>query len=170
MDNIDVMAKLFTPGKETKDLLKLMDTEVVQIKVFDEACRPALNDNGDWIDLRSMEDMTIQPGEFKLVPLGVAMKLPEGYEAHIAPRSSTFKNYHLIQTNSVGVVDNSYCGPNDMWKMPVINLDHEKASIVKKGDRICQFRIMKKQPPIIFVDSTLEDEEDRGGFGSTGVK
>lgn len=170
MDGLDVMAKLFTPSNETKDLLKLMDTEVVQIKVFDEACRPALNDKGDWIDLRSMEDMTIQPGEFKLVPLGVAMKLPEGYEAHIAPRSSTFKNYHLIQTNSVGVVDNSYCGPNDMWKMPVINLDHEKVSIVKKGDRICQFRIMKKQPPINFVDSTLEDEEDRGGFGSTGVK
>ena len=170
MDNVDVMAKLFTPSNETKDLLKLMETEVVQIKVFDEICRPAVSDKGDWIYLRSMEDTTIQPGEFKLVPLGVAMKLPEGYEAHIAPRSSTFKNYHLIQTNSVGVVDNSYCGPNDMWKMPVINLDHEKASIVKKGDRICQFRIMKKQPPINFVDSTLEDEEDRGGFGSTGVK
>jgi dUTP pyrophosphatase len=170
MDGLDVMAKLFTPSNETKDLLKLMESEVVQIKVFDEICRPAVNDKGDWIDLRSMEDMTIQPGEFKLVPLGVAMKLPEGYEAHIAPRSSTFKNYHLIQTNSVGVVDNSYCGPNDMWKMPVINLDHEKASIVKKGDRICKFRIMKKQPPINFVDSTLEDEEDRGGFGSTGVK
>jgi dUTP pyrophosphatase len=170
MDGLDVMAKLFTPSNETKDLLKMMESEVVQIKVFDEICRPALNDKGDWIDLRSMEDLTIQPGEFKLVPLGVAMKLPEGYEAHIAPRSSTFKNYHLIQTNSVGVVDNSYCGPNDMWKMPVINLDHEKSSIVKKGDRICQFRIMKKQPPINFVDSTLEDEEDRGGFGSTGVK
>ncbi len=170
MDNIDVMAKLFTPSKDTKDLLKMMDTEVVQIKVFDEICRPAMNDKGDWIDLRSMEDLVIQPGEFKLIPLGVAMKMPEGYEAHIAPRSSTFKNYHLIQTNSVGVVDNSYCGPNDMWKMPVINLDQEKASIVKKGDRICQFRIMKKQPQINFVDSTLEDEEDRGGFGSTGVK
>jgi dUTP pyrophosphatase len=173
MEGIDVMAKLFTPGKETKDILKLMDTEVVQIKVFDEACRPTVNENGDWIDLRSMEDMVIQPGEFKLIPLGVAMKLPEGYEAHIAPRSSTFKNYHLIQTNSVGVVDNSYCGPNDMWKMPVLRpfvAEGESTSVIKKGDRICQFRIMKKQPPINFVDSTLEDQEDRGGFGSTGVK
>ncbi len=169
MDNIDVMAKLFTPSKDTKDLLKMMDTEVVQIKVFDEICRPAMNDKGDWIDLRSMEDLVIQPGEFKLIPLGVAMKMPEGYEAHIAPRSSTFKNYHLIQTNSVGVVDNSYCGPNDMWKMPVFNPSIH-SSVIKKGDRICQFRIMKKQPPINFVDSTLEDEEDRGGFGSTGVK
>ena len=171
MDNVDVMAKLFTPSNETKDILKLMDTEVVQIKVFDEACRPTVNENGDWIDLRSMEDIVIQPGEFKLIPLGVAMKLPEGYEAHIAPRSSTFKNYHLIQTNSVGVVDNSYCGPNDMWKMPVYCPQSvESASVIKKGDRICQFRIMKKQHPINFVDSTLEDQEDRGGFGSTGVK
>jgi dUTP pyrophosphatase len=98
------------------------------------------------------------------------MKLPEGYEAHIAPRSSTFKNYGIIMTNSVGVVDNSYCGPNDMWKFPAFKLGAGlKGPLIKKGERICQFRIIKKQPKIVFEDSTLEDQKDRGGFGSTGV-
>lgn len=144
--------------------------QMVQIKVFDEACRPEAIENGDWIDLKAMEDVFIGMGEFRLIPLGVAMKLPAGYEAHIAPRSSTFKNYGIIMTNSVGVVDNSYCGPNDMWKMPVLKLGAGlKGPLIKKGERICQFRIIKKQPKIVFEDSTLEDEKDRGGFGSTGV-
>lgn len=144
--------------------------QMVQIKVFDEACRPEAIENGDWIDLKAMEDVFIGMGEFRLIPLGVAMKLPAGYEAHIAPRSSTFKNYGLIMTNSVGVVDNSYCGPNDMWKMPVLKLGAGlKGPLIKKGERICQFRIIKKQPKIVFEDSTLEDQKDRGGFGSTGV-
>lgn len=144
--------------------------QMVQLKVFDEACRPEAIENGDWIDLKSMEDVFIGMGEFRLIPLGVAMKLPAGYEAHIAPRSSTFKNYGIIMTNSVGVVDNSYCGPNDMWKIPVLKLGAGlKGPLIKKGERICQFRIIKKQPKIVFEDSTLEDEKDRGGFGSTGV-
>ncbi len=144
--------------------------QMVQIKVFDEACRPEAIENGDWIDLKAMEDVFIGMGEFRLIPLGVAMKLPAGYEAHIAPRSSTFKNYGIIMTNSVGVVDNSYCGPNDMWKIPVLKLGAGlKGPLIKKGERICQFRIIKKQPKIVFEDSTLEDEKDRGGFGSTGV-
>lgn len=144
--------------------------QMVQIKVFDEACRPEAIENGDWIDLKAMEDVFIGMGEFRLIPLGVAMKLPAGYEAHIAPRSSTFKNYGIIMTNSVGVVDNSYCGPNDMWKMPVLKLGAGlKGPLIKKGERICQFRIIKKQPKIVFEDSTLEDQKDRGGFGSTGV-
>lgn len=144
--------------------------QMVQIKVFDEACRPEAIENGDWIDLKAMEDVFLGMGEFRLIPLGVAMKLPAGYEAHIAPRSSTFKNYGLIMTNSVGVVDNSYCGPNDMWKMPVLKLGAGlKGPLIKKGERICQFRIIKKQPKIVFEDSTLEDQKDRGGFGSTGV-
>lgn len=142
----------------------------VQLKVFDEACRPEAIENGDWIDLKAMEDVFMGMGEFRLIPLGVAMKLPAGYEAHIAPRSSTFKNYGIIMTNSVGVVDNSYCGPNDMWKFPAFKLGAGlKGSIIKKGERICQFRIVKKQPKIVFEDSTLEDQKDRGGFGSTGV-
>ena len=141
-----------------------------QIKVFDEACRPEAIENGDWIDLKAMEDVFLGMGEFRLIPLGVAMKLPAGYEAHIAPRSSTFKNYGIIMTNSVGVVDNSYCGPNDMWKFPAFKLGAGlKGPLIKKGERICQFRIVKKQPKIVFEDSTLEDQKDRGGFGSTGV-
>lgn len=142
--------------------------QTVQLKVFDEACRP--EKNGDWIDLKAMEDVFLGMGEFRLIPLGVAMKLPDGYEAHIAPRSSTFKNYGIIMTNSVGVVDSNYCGPNDMWKMPVLKLGAGlKGPLIKKGERICQFRIIKKQPKIVFEDSTLEDQKDRGGFGSTGV-
>jgi dUTP pyrophosphatase len=142
----------------------------VQIKVFDEACRPEAIENGDWIDLKAMEDVFLGMGEFRLIPLGVAMKLPDGYEAHIAPRSSTFKNYGIIMTNSVGVVDNSYCGPNDMWKFPAFKLGAGlKGPMIKKGERICQFRIIKKQPKIVFEDSTLEGQKDRGGFGSTGV-
>lgn len=144
--------------------------QMVQLKVFDEACRPEAIENGDWIDLKAMEDVFLGMGEFRLIPLGVAMKLPAGYEAHIAPRSSTFKNYGIIMTNSVGVVDNSYCGPNDMWKIPVLKLGAGlKGPLIKKGERICQFRIIKKQPKIVFEDSTLEDQKDRGGFGSTGV-
>lgn len=146
------------------------EQEKIQIKVFDEACRPESIDQGDWIDLKSMEDVFMGMGEFRLIPLGVAMKLPAGYEAHIAPRSSTFKNYGIIQANSVGVVDNSYCGPNDMWMMPAIKLGAGKNPVIKKGERICQFRIIKKQPKIVFEDSDLEDQKNRGGFGSTGVK
>ena len=144
--------------------------QMVQLKVFDEACRPEAIENGDWIDLKAMEDVFMGMGEFRLIPLGVAMKLPAGYEAHIAPRSSTFKNYGIIMTNSVGFVDNSYSGPNDMWKFPAFKLGAGlKGPLIKKGERICQFRIIKKQPKIVFEDSTLEDQKDRGGFGSTGV-
>jgi dUTP pyrophosphatase len=157
------------------DKFEILSGEVVSvtllIKVFDEACRPTINEKGDWIDLRAAEDVFMGMGEFRLIPLGVAMKLPEGYEAHIAPRSSTFKNYGIIMTNSVGVVDNSYCGPNDMWKFPALKMGSgQNGPLIKKGERICQFRIVKKQPSIQFEDSTLQDQEDRGGFGSTGVK
>ena len=120
----------------------------------------------DWIDLRAAEDVELHKGDFKLIRLGVGMKLPEGYEAHIAPRSSTFKNWGIVQTNSVGVVDNSYCGDNDEWKMPVYAT---RDSIVKKGDRICQFRIVNNQPKIKFTQVNNLEETSRGGFGSTGI-
>ena len=146
------------------------ELEKIKLKVFVEECRPKAIENGDWIDLHAAEDIFMGMGEFRLIPLGVAMKLPDGYEAHIAPRSSTFKNYGIIMTNSVGVVDNSYCGPNDMWMFPALKLGAGlKGPCIKKGERICQFRIVKKQPKIVFEDSTLEDQKDRGGFGSTGV-
>lgn len=119
----------------------------------------------DWYDLRSAEDVEIKAGEHKLIKLGVGMILPEGYEAHIAPRSSTFKNYGLLQTNSVGVVDNSYSGDNDQWMMSVFAT---RDTIVHKNDRICQFRIMKQQPPIEFETVEHLNSTDRGGFGSTG--
>lgn len=125
-------------------------------------------EKGDWIDLCAAEDVLIKPMSFKLIELGVAMKLPEGYEAHIVPRSSTFKNWHVIQTNHMGVIDNSYCGPNDWWKFPAFNLSNDFAEI-KKGDRICQFRIVESQPKLFFYETTLEGK-DRGGFGSTGTK
>ena len=120
----------------------------------------------DWIDLRASKDYTLLKGEFALIDLGVSMKLPEGYEAHIAPRSSTYKNFSVIQTNSVGIVDNSYSGTNDVWKMPVLALDD---TVIHKGDRVCQFRLMKKMEPVVFFETTCLDSEDRGGFGSTGV-
>jgi dUTP pyrophosphatase len=118
----------------------------------------------DWIDLRSAEDVSLKQGEFHLIPLGVAMKLPEGYEAHIVPRSSTYKNFGIIQTNHMGVIDESYCGPNDWWFMPVIAM---RDTVIHFNDRICQFRLMRHQPEIHFEEGILSGE-DRGGFGSTG--
>ncbi len=121
-------------------------------------------DKGNWIDLAAAEEVTLKAGEFKLINLGVAMKLPAGYEGHLAPRSSTFKNFGIIQTNSVGVVDDSYCGPTDWWKFPAYAL---RDTTIKRGDRIAQFRIMPIQPAIDFVEGKMEGD-DRGGFGSTG--
>lgn len=121
---------------------------------------------GDWIDLRAAETVKLKKGNFKLISLGVAMKLPKGYEAHIVPRSSTFKNFGIIQTNHQAVIDNSYCGDNDIWKYPVYAL---KDTIIKEGDRICQFRIIKKQPKLRFKVVDKLKAKDRGGFGSTGV-
>lgn len=121
----------------------------------------------DWIDLRAAERIELKAGEYKLIHLGVAMQLPEGYEAHIVPRSSTFKNYGIIQTNHCGIVDNKFCGPSDWWHMPVYAL---RDTVIEAGDRICQFRIQKNQPVIEFEEADELDADDRGGFGSTGIK
>lgn len=121
---------------------------------------------GDWIDLYTYEDVSLGPGDFKLVSLGVAMKLPEGYEANIVPRSSTFKRYGLLQTNHYAVIDNSFCGNGDVWHLPVLAT---RAVSIPKGTRLCQFRINRKQPNIMFHDVSDLGGEDRGGFGSTGV-
>ncbi|MBP3729550.1 MAG: dUTP diphosphatase [Lachnospiraceae bacterium] len=121
----------------------------------------------DWIDLRAARDISFEPGEFKLIPLGIAVKLPEGYEAHVAPRSSTFKNFGLLQVNSVGVVDSSYCGDGDEWFVPMLAT---RAVTVHKGDRICQFRIVENQPALSFVEVEHLEGKDRGGFGSTGLR
>ena len=122
-------------------------------------------DVGDWIDLRAAEDVYIPKGEFKLISLGVSMQLPNGYEAHIAPRSSTYKNFKIIQANSLGIVDESYCGDSDIWFYPVIATENTQ---IHKNDRICQFRIVKKQPTIEFTVVDSLNNKNRGGFGSTG--
>lgn len=120
---------------------------------------------GDWIDLRSAETVELKAGEFKLISLGVSMKLPEGYEAHVVPRSSTFKNFGIIQTNHMGIIDNSYSGTNDIWKFPA---KAERDTIIDENDRICQFRIVEKMPELNFEEVDELDSENRGGFGSTG--
>lgn len=140
----------------------------IKIKYFTEDIDKLryIDGKSDWIDLRAAETVEMKKGEFKLIPLGVAMALPKGYEAHIVPRSSTFKNFGIIQTNHMGVVDESYCGPNDQWFFPALAMRDTRIS---KNDRICQFRIMEHQPSIEFITDTLEDNIDRGGHGSTGV-
>lgn len=133
---------------------------------YEDQPRITYHEKGDWIDLYAVEDVYFKEGDFKLIDLGVIIKLPSGYEAHIAPRSSTFKTWGILQTNSVGVVDESYCGPEDWWRFPALAM---KETVVRKGDKICQFRIMRKmdKPNIIEVDSAV-DRVSRGGFGSTG--
>lgn len=121
---------------------------------------------GDWIDLRAAETVEFKAFEYKLISLGVSMKLPDGYEMHLAPRSSTFKNFGIIQTNSVGVIDSSYCGDDDIIKYPALAL---RDTVIEEGDRICQFRVVKNQPPINFVEVDSLGEVSRGGFGITGV-
>ena len=142
---------------------------------------PEQIEGGNWIDLRAAEDIWIEEGEYKLINLGISMQLPQGYEAMVIPRSSLFKNYGLIQTNSVGLIDEKYCGEDDIWRFPVyclrgnmIDPDFDAIAPAKRGtwiyknDRICQFRIIEHQPRLTFnvVDSL--GNATRGGFGSTG--
>ena len=124
-------------------------------------------DNGDWIDLRCAKNIYLKKGEHKNIPLGVAMQFPSGFEGHLAPRSSTFKNYGILMTNSVGVVDESFCGNNDQW---MFSAYATRNTMIKKNDRICQFRIMKKQPKITFIEVNKLNNPNRNGFGSTGIK
>lgn len=146
--------------------MELIMGKTIKIKYHsDEIDKIEMNEKGDWIDLRAAETVALTPNKFKLINLGISMQLPEGYEAHIAPRSSTFKTWGIIQTNSVGVVDNTYCGDNDIWMMPVLATRH---TVINVNDRICQFRIVKKQPPVSFETVETLDNADRGGFGSTG--
>lgn len=120
---------------------------------------------GDWIDLRAAETVTLKAGEYRIISLGVSMRLPDGYEAHIVPRSSTFKKWGIIQVNHMGVIDNSYSGPGDIWGMPVLAM---RDTVINLNDRICQFRIMERMPAVEFVEVEQLGGPDRGGFGSTG--
>ena len=138
----------------------------LRIKYFDKNIEKLKKtEKGDWIDLRSAIDISLKKGDFALIPLGVGMVLPDGYEAHIVPRSSTFKNWKIIQTNSVGIIDNSYSGENDQWMMPVYAVEDTK---IKKTDRICQFRILEKMPVLEIQEVEHLNDVSRGGFGSTG--
>lgn len=139
----------------------------IKIKYFTDKIERLryIDGKSDWIDLRAAEEIELKAGEFKLVPLGVAMELPKGYEAHIVPRSSTFKNYGVIQTNHMGVVDESYCGDGDQWFFPAYAL---RDTVIHINDRICQFRIMEHQPAISFLETDRLGHDDRGGHGSTG--
>lgn len=137
----------------------------IKIKYFSDVEKIQKIDKGDWIDLRAAEDVSLSAGEFKLIPLGIGMKLPDGYEAHVVPRSSTYKNFKVLQTNHTGIIDNSYCGDDDQWFFPAIAMEDTHIS---KNDRICQFRIIEKQPEIEFEEVEHLDEVSRGGIGSTG--
>lgn len=143
--------------------------ETIKIKYLNDQIKRLeyIEGKSDWIDLRSAETVVLKKGEFKLINLGVAMQLPKGYEAHIIPRSSTYKNFGIIQANHMGLVDESYAGPEDWFYMPVIALRDTK---IEFNDRICQFRIQKHQPQLIFSEVNELESPNRGGIGSTGVK
>lgn len=145
-----------------------MSLKIIKIKyIKDDMEKIVQIDKGDWIDLRTAEDIFLEPGEYKLIPLGIAMALPPNYEALLIPRSSTFKKYGVIQTNSIGLIDETYCGDNDEWLFPVYAT---RAVFIPKNTRICQFRILKHQPTVAFAEVDHLSETDRGGFGSTGGK
>ena len=126
-----------------------------------------IDGKSDWIDLRAAERVELKKGEFKLIPLGVAMQLPQGFEAHIVPRSSTFRKWGILQANSMGVIDESYCGDDDVWGFPALAM---RDTTIVRGDRICQFRVMRKmdKPELVTVEHL--DNASRGGFGSTGTR
>ncbi len=135
-------------------------------ETFEEILFPLRQlEQGDWIDLRAAETVEMKQGDFKIISLGVSVKLPKGYEAHIVPRSSTFKTWGVIQTNHMGVIDNSYCGDDDIWQFPAYAT---RDTVIHKGDRVCQFRIVKNQPKVKLVEVLELKGKNRGGFGSTG--
>ena len=141
----------------------------IEIKYFTDKIEPLryIDGKSDWIDLRCAEETELKKGEMKLIPLGVAMKLPEGYEAYVVSRSSTYRNFGVIQANSFGIVDETYNGDEDQWFYPALAM---RDTVIHVNDRICQFRITKHQPAVEFTVKEHLGGENRGGFGSTGVK
>lgn len=137
----------------------------IQIKYHADIIPIAANERGNWIDLRAAEDVEMKAGEFALISLGVSMKLPPDQEALVIPRSSTFKNFGIIQANHCGLIDNCYCGDDDIWYFPAIAM---RDTFIAKNDRICQFRIQRKMPDITFNVVDHLNGENRGGFGSSG--
>lgn len=144
-----------------------MQKETIKIKYHSDKIEKLtyIAGKSDWIDLRAAEDVVMKQGEFRLISLGISVQLPEGYEAVIVPRSSAYKSFGIIQTNHMGVVDESYCGDSDIWRMPVLAVRDTEIHV---NDRICQFRIQKHQPQLCFEEVEQLGNADRGGFGSTG--
>lgn len=138
----------------------------IRVKEITEGCMPQAIEQGDWIDLKAACDVVMFAGEYAVIPLGIAVELPEGYEAHIAPRSSTFKRYGVLCANSFGIIDNAYCGDGDQWGFPAYAT---KRTEIPKGSRICQFRVMESQPELELERVESLGNADRGGFGSTGA-
>lgn len=153
---------------------EVVEPKLIKIKYFEGANKLKSIEKGDWIDLYANKEIFIPKGQRAMIPLGIAMELPKGYEAHIVPRSSTFKTWGIILVNSIGIIDNSYNGDNDQWHFPAYCLesrtivDGREGTLIQKGDRICQFRIVENQPSIEFIEVESLGNEDRGGFGSTG--
>ena len=148
--------------------MKISKVEMEEIKVRYLPGAPHIEQVGwgSWIDLYTYEDVTLKAGQREYISMGVAMQLPRGYEAILAPRSSTFKRYGLLQSNSIGVIDSTYNGDDDIWCMPVVAT---RDIYIPKGTRICQFRIQKEQPKIRFVAVSSLGNENRNGFGSSGI-
>ena len=146
-----------------------MERVTLKIKYHTDAIEKLayIDGKSDWIDLRAARRYELKKGDWQLIDLGVSIALPEGYEAHVVPRSSTYRTWGLLQTNSCGVIDNTYSGDGDVWMVPMLAT---RDTVVEVGDRICQFRIMKNQPQIVFDEVEHLDGADRGGFGTTGRK
>ena len=148
----------------------------IRIKYFEGATKLKKIAKGNWIDVYSSKELFVPEGDRAMIPLGFALELPSGYEAHLAPRSSTFKTWGIIQTNSVGVVDDTYIGDNDQWHIPVYCLkghdskDGVAGTLIKCGDKIGQFRIMEVMPELEFEEVESFGNQDRGGFGTTGTR
>ena len=140
----------------------------ISVKYFADGIKPlSVISKGDWIDLRSAEDVALVAGEYRPIKLGIGMILPDGFEAHVAPRSSTFKNFGILLVNGIGIIDGSYCGENDEWTFPALAV---RDTVIHKNDRICQFRIMRNQDPMIINTVEHLKQESRGGLGSTGIR
>ena len=146
----------------------------VKIKYFPGAKKLAINPKGNWIDVYANETVCLTAYQHALIPLGFAMELPQGYEAHLAPRSSTYKNWGIIVANSFGIIDTSYCGDDDEWKLSVLCLEPKdfangiKVTKINKGDKIAQFRIIESMPKINLISVDSLNNPSRDGFGSTG--
>lgn len=137
----------------------------IRIKNHTDNPLPQAMPGGDWIDLYCAETVEMGAGEYQLLSLGISVELPEGYEAIVAPRSSTPARFGIICPNSFGVIDNKYCGDGDVWKFPALAF---RDTVIRKGDRIAQFRIQRNQPKAELVEVEILGNPDRGGLGSTG--